>query len=99
MSDILKLVADCFSFPEENIVVHAINRLRLGQPQPTYAIGDIDWTRMVRRCRAEHGFALGYANVDGSRVPYADLAIGQTTARVFAGGPKLLDGQIEVIEP
>lgn len=45
---------------------------------------------------------IDHANVDGSRAPYVDYAFyafGTSTARIFAGGPKILDGAIEVVEP
>jgi len=81
---------------EARIQKHCIARLRRDQPQPAYVIGDVAFEHAVRRLALpiQHGPMPG----TGARTPLVDYAFGTTTARIFAGGPFMPDGHVEVIE-
>ena len=99
MSDLEEISNDTWITEEYRIRDHVIARLRLDQPQPTYIVGDRAFDNIVRRLGLPIGHAIGHAARDGSRVAFVDYNFGTSTARIFAGGPKILDGVIEVIEP
>lgn len=89
---------------EERIRDHAIARRRLDQRVPVYRIGDRAFDYVARRLgqRPELGVRIQHGPLPGTgistRVAFIDYNFGTTTARIFAGGPKIEDGIIEVIE-
>ena len=89
------IIEAVWELAEDRIRWHCIKRARLEQPQPVYRMGDVDFDNLVNRLALPiaHGPAPW-----SKRAPYVDYAFGTTTARIFAGGPLIPDGKVEVVE-
>jgi hypothetical protein len=80
---------------ESRILKHCIARLRLGQLQPIYRIGDVQFDYVVQRMR----LPIARATMpDGTVVPHLAYEVGTTTISIVAGGPLMSEVQIDLVE-
>jgi hypothetical protein len=93
---LLPMDNDFCSCVETRIKRHSVARARLGQMRPAYVVGDLDFDHAVMRINAD--VKRAQRPDTGAPTAYFEIGFGTSVVRVFAGGPLIPDGKIEVID-